>query len=329
MTRLGSPSSRSGGGSASKREAQREVRPSERPRLRAIAFHAESRPIFDIVRDASATTRPRRRVDRDGRARDVAAVPPVAAIPRSSPTRVAPRRAASHARPNPPSPLVPALTSDERPERLPTAFRISKTRDAAGGLDSVGEHDARQAVHDVRRPARAGRRRGAPRARASGAGRFIDRRGERRRFRFRRLRAAATAERRRPSRRDGRRFSRARFLLRRPRSAGARAARDKGGAGNARRECRPHARGAGGGARREPTARRRCRGARGGGFRARDGDRRRIRASSCLRSGTPLRRRRARCARLEIAARAHVRRALDASPAGGRAERRRGRRGRR
>ena len=259
MTRLGSPSSRSGGGSASKREAQREVRPSERPRLRAIAFHAESRPIFDIVRDASATTRPRRRVDRDGRARDVAAVPPVAAIPRSSPTRAA-RVALSPTRARIRRPRGSPRTDVclPRPERLPFAFfafpkhLISNARHlAAGGPDSVGEHDARQAVHDVRGPAIAGRRRGAPRARASGAGRKRKRRIHRSfdgaRRRFRRLRSAATAERRRPSRRAGR--ARARFLRRRPRSAGARAARDKGVVGNARRACRPHARGAGGGAR--------------------------------------------------------------------------------
>ena len=60
MTRLGSPSSRSGGGSASNRDAQREVRPSERPRFRAIA---SSRPCSTLssnrsVPDASATTRP-------------------------------------------------------------------------------------------------------------------------------------------------------------------------------------------------------------------------------------------------------------------------------
>ena len=60
MTRLGSPSSRSGGGSASNRDAQREVRPSERPRFRSIA---SSRPCSTLssnrsVPDASATTRP-------------------------------------------------------------------------------------------------------------------------------------------------------------------------------------------------------------------------------------------------------------------------------
>ena len=118
MTRLGSPSSRSGGGSASNRDAQREVRPSERPRFRAIA---SSRPCSTLssnrsVPDASATTRPRRRVDRARRARDVATALAVATNPQSGPIRVAPRAR-----------RLPTRARIRRPRSSPTRLTNART----------------------------------------------------------------------------------------------------------------------------------------------------------------------------------------------------------
>ena len=118
MTRLGSPSSRSGGGSASNRDAQREVRPSERPRFRAIA---SSRPCSTLssnrsVPDASATTRPRRRVDRARRARDVATALAVATNPQSGPIRVAPRAR-----------RLPTRARNRRPRSSPTRLTNART----------------------------------------------------------------------------------------------------------------------------------------------------------------------------------------------------------